>query len=105
MKDKITKIFKKLSVVTTHPDGDWMKICLLLFLILCISVGWNVYFYFSVKKDISISADAPVTKRVEFGKTAEEQIGAIVNMYDAKTAAHQKIIDGGVAGVADPASS
>lgn len=104
LKNKIKSVMKKFSFVTTHPDSDWMKVFGLLFIIALLSLCWNIYFYFSVKHDITVSSQATEVK-VETGATAEEQINEVIDIYETRGTAHRSVILMPPPGVPDPAGA
>ncbi len=103
MQNKILHFLKKLSIVTTHPNDDWMKVFILLFVLAVVSLSWNIHFYIEVKRDIDASLQNGVTKAVQVTASEEQTMKAVTGKYDARAAVHQGIIEGAPTEVADPA--
>ncbi len=95
---------KRMSIVTTHPDSDWANVFMMLFIIAMLSLCWNVYFYFAVKHDITVSSQV-IDTPASTGATAEEQIKEVIDIYEARGAAHQTVLAVTPPGVPDPAGA
>ncbi len=103
MKNKINIYIKKLSFITAQPDSDWLRVFIILILLAAFSLGWNIYFYFSVKHDIENVVSNSVVKPSALGPSTEEEMRDIIKKYDSRAAESQAAAAGSSPEVADPA--
>lgn len=96
---------KRLSIVTTHPDADWLKIFALLFIIGVLSLGWNIYFFFTVKHNLTSTSQVGQTTGATISNEEEERMKKVIDSYDARAEAHSAIIKDAPEEVADPAGA
>jgi hypothetical protein len=101
MHDKLKEILKKLSFVTNRPEVDWPRMFSILIAIGCVSVIWNVYFYFTVKANIAASES--VSKgRAGASLTREDEIKAVIQIYEDKKAKQSKLLESQTYKLEDP---
>jgi len=105
MQNKISKFLKRLSLVTTHPNEDWLKIFVLLMLVAGLSLGWNIYFYLSVQKDIETSVAAGQDRVAQTSVSEKEKMGILIEGYDQRASVHSGVVGGTYTEVADPAGA
>ncbi|MBU3668782.1 MAG: hypothetical protein FGM57_02325 [Candidatus Taylorbacteria bacterium] len=91
MQESLKKIVQKISFFTTKPDVDWRRMFTILILVAVVSLGWNVYFYFVVQRQIAES-EIVMKNKVGTSGAREDEVQEVVNQYEKRKADQTSLI-------------
>lgn len=94
MQDKLKEILKKTSIFTTDPDKDWRRLFSGLVVLTVLALGWSVYFYTDINKEI-IDSEAAGRKPGLMGTgEREDELHNLVIEFEAKKQKNDGIVSG-----------
>ena len=86
MHNKIIKIFKQLSFITSHPDADWVKIFIVTIAALIYLLSYNLVLYFDTESNIESLGSAIILKKPQVQPTVQrdDELTKVIKAFDEK---------------------
>ncbi len=94
MQDKITQIFKYVSIFTTDPDKDWRRLFVGLVCVLLGISAWSFFFYNQINRDIQISETKSPKNAGSVISEQGEELHRLVVELETKKSKNEAIVKG-----------
>ncbi len=86
MHNKIIKIFKQISFITSHPDADWLKIFFISTALFVYMLTYNIFLYLDTQSSIDSLGSSSLVKKIQpqAATKKDDELSRTIKAFDEK---------------------
>jgi hypothetical protein len=108
MHNKLIKLLKQVSFITSHPDADWMKIFIATIALFIYIVSYSAFLYVDTNSSIESLGSSSIIKKpkvVEPNTQKEDELSRVIKSFEEKSKKNTELRNSKAIPLLDPISS
>ncbi len=104
MHNKIIKIYKQISFITSHPDADWLKIFFIGVVLFIYMLSYNFFLYLDTQSSIDSLGSSSVVKKIQpqAAIKKDDDLAQIIRTFDERLKKNTELRNSKVPNFPDP---